>query len=512
MASLLEYAMRAPWCLDEAIATRLADLLERHERGEKLADAEIRLIVSGRNRKRAERDERERMDAAATEDPYDPGPDPYDSGCVRVIPVEGVMCRYASMINGTSQPTGTHTEAIIANLDKALADPRCSAILLDFDSPGGSSAGMDDLATAIRDAGTKKPVVAYAHDSMCSAAYWAASQAGQCFASAVSSVGSIGAYVIVKDTSAQAEKAGVKLHLVKAGETKGAGAPGLPVTAADLAVIQERVDGLLSVFVDQALVKGRKMDPAQARKLADGRVHTGSDALKLGLVDGIVGHRDLLKRMNNAYGRGGSPSASLKTAGPSGLGVHTMTFAELKISDPAGAAALEALVRAEITKTNEATIKIEAEKLSATMTAEALKAPANMEQIEAAIPAGVANRDTLILASLKAKHTTAQATAALSASLITANAELTAKNEELSKQLKSIGTNGQGVPALKFGGKVEDAKDFPSLCKSIMAADTRDVPAKDKRADAIEKAIRMNPEMHRAWVQAGGGKLDELAA
>lgn len=487
MAALLEYAMRSPWCLDEGVALRLMEILERHERGEKLPEAEIRMIVEARDARKA---------AADGEDKTKPGPDPYTVGNVRVIPVEGVMCRYANMINGVSQPEGTHTEAVISNIDAALADPLCTSILMVFDSPGGTTAGMDDLATAIRDANKTKPVVAYASDMMCSAAYWAASQSGQVFASSSSRVGSIGVYSIIRDTSAQYEKQGIKLHLVKAGATKGVGAPGLPVTAADLAVVQEGIDAALKVFVDQALVKGRGMELSAAMKLADGRVHQAQDAASLGLVDGVIGRRELLKRMNAQYGRGGSPSAFLTTAGQSGLESPMKTLAELKIADPDGAAKIEAEALAAASKDNPAKIEAAAKELAAKLAAESATVAATMEQIEAAIPAGTANRDAMILASLKAKHTPAQVMETLNAALITENAALSAKVAELDKTVKGLGPNGTGAPALKFTGSAAEVKDYPGLVRAIMA-DGKPL------GEALLTAQKQAPKLHEAWVAAG---------
>ena len=99
-------------------------------------------------------------------------------------------------------------------------------------------------------------------------------------------VGSIGTVSIIEDTSGEAEKAGIKVHVVSTGAYKGAGAPGTEITEAHLAYAQEMVDDLNSHFL-AAINVGRGGKIADLPAVADGRVHIAAKAWSAGLIDEI---------------------------------------------------------------------------------------------------------------------------------------------------------------------------------------------------------------------------------
>ncbi len=99
-------------------------------------------------------------------------------------------------------------------------------------------------------------------------------------------IGSIGTYAVVSDMSGMAEQAGVKVHVVRAGEFKGTGVPGTEVTDEQLSEVQRLIDSRNDFFL-RAVSAGRNMPIAQVRELADGRVHPAKEALSLNLIDSI---------------------------------------------------------------------------------------------------------------------------------------------------------------------------------------------------------------------------------
>lgn len=133
----------------------------------------------------------------------------------------------------------------------------------------------------------------YSHieDIGASAAYWGASAASEITANAAAIVGSIGTYAVVTDLSAAAENDGVKVHVVRAGEYKGAGVPGTEVTDEQLAEVQRLINSRNDFFL-RAVSSGRSLPIAQVRELADGRVHPAKDALNLRLIDRIASFDD----------------------------------------------------------------------------------------------------------------------------------------------------------------------------------------------------------------------------
>ena len=181
------------------------------------------------------------------------------------------------------------------SVEAAAGDPAVREILLRVESPGGTADGTDDLAEQVHRATKRKTVTAYADGLMASAAYYIASQATRVVASRSALVGSIGTYATLYDLSGMMAQKGIKVHVVKAGAHKAAGAPGTEIKPEDLLEVQRTVDGVNALFLS-AVRRGRPKMNLEA--VADGRVFLGREALALGLVDGVESWGDLLARLD----------------------------------------------------------------------------------------------------------------------------------------------------------------------------------------------------------------------
>lgn len=201
-------------------------------------------------------------------------------GGIAVVPVQDFMMK------GQSKYGGTSTVAVRRQLRAARADADVKGVLMFVDSPGGTVAGTQELGDDIRALAAAKPVWAQVDDLAASAALWASSQADKVFANRTAQLGSIGVFGVVRDTSKQAEMAGVKVHVLSTGKFKGAGVPGAPVTEEHLEEAQGMVDNLHEHFVS-ALASGRHLPRERVDSMADGRMFIAADAQKLGLIDGI---------------------------------------------------------------------------------------------------------------------------------------------------------------------------------------------------------------------------------
>lgn len=315
--SFIDYIMANHWAVDGRKGRQMLAVAQRHHVGVRLSRPEIAAIVSERDAVRGTNIE-QKLDATgaavAMDDDYGVSRPrsameisrPWDGalmhrptaekdrgyfiqdgpggGRVAVVPVEGVLCRYASMINDSSQPRGTSSEAVVRSLAAADADPGCSAIVMSIDSPGGTVAGIEEMCNAVNKC--KKQVVAHVAYMACSAAYWLASQAGAIVAAETALVGNIGVYTVLEDSSAQAAMDGVKVHVVKAGRYKAIGVDGAAVTEEQLSAVQDEINGVYKSFV-AAVSRGRKMPESVMEKLADGRAHGGRDAVSLRLADKV---------------------------------------------------------------------------------------------------------------------------------------------------------------------------------------------------------------------------------
>lgn len=214
---------------------------------------------------------------------YEVGPDG-----VAVVEIVG------HLIKGDSKWGGTNSVRTRQAIRKADADESVRGIILYVDSPGGTVAGTDELATAVRN--TAKPVHAYIDDLGASAAYWVASQAQRIAANPTGEIGSIGTLAVAEDTSGTAAMEGVKVHVISTGPYKGAFVDGAPITGEHLEYLGARVEDADSYF--QAAVKaGRGFDAAGLKAVSDGRVFGAKDAKRLGLIDGIESQEEARARL-----------------------------------------------------------------------------------------------------------------------------------------------------------------------------------------------------------------------
>jgi signal peptide peptidase SppA len=205
---------------------------------------------------------------------------------------------------------GTSTLDTKQILQTALADTEVQATLLIVDSPGGMVSGTGDLAEVI--SSSDKPVWVFISDQCASAAYWIASQADQVFCNATGSVGSIGVYCVLEDTSQLYQNAGVKVHLIKAGEFKGTGVDGVPISDSAIAQEQAEVDGIYDMFVN-AVANGRGLTTSKATELATGQMWLAKDARANGLIDGIASLEDTFNLLSSEINMNQIKAFSIKS-------------------------------------------------------------------------------------------------------------------------------------------------------------------------------------------------------
>lgn len=200
---------------------------------------------------------------------------------VAVIGVGGTLMKQQSSMGGTS------TIQLRRDIRTAASDPNVSGILLAIESPGGTVAGLMDLAADVNSARRKKPVWAGIADLGASAAYWLASQADAVYATSPTTlVGSIGTIMTVYDVSKAAEAEGVKPLVFATGPLKGAGTPGTEITQEQRDYFQGLIDDAQTHF-DAAVRKGRGLSAADLAKVRSGAVFPAAVAKELKLIDGI---------------------------------------------------------------------------------------------------------------------------------------------------------------------------------------------------------------------------------
>jgi signal peptide peptidase SppA len=215
---------------------------------------------------------------------------------VAIIPIRGMIRQRGGGLFGFLFG-GASTEGIGAAFRQALADDTVGAIVLDVDSPGGTTFGVPELAAEILAGRERKPVVAVASGYMASAAYWIASAAGEIVAAPSAMVGSIGVYYMHVDWSKELEAAGIKVTLIHAGKYKVEDSPHAPLADDARARLQAQVDEMYTMFVD-AVAAGRKTTPKAVREgYGEGAVLTAKEAKAAGLVDRIATLQQTIERL-----------------------------------------------------------------------------------------------------------------------------------------------------------------------------------------------------------------------
>lgn len=209
------------------------------------------------------------------------------TGNVAVIDVTGQI-HFGTGGSGLFREAGA-SEDIIEQVRSAAEDSKIKAVVLNINSPGGTPAASQAIAQEVRRLGAKKPVVAAMGDVAASGAYYVASQAKKIVANPSTLTGSIGVRMEVMYFYELMQRYGVASEQITSGPFKDMGSPFRPMRPDERAVIQGIIQDTYDQFVSD-VAKGRKaagvdLDVPKVRKLADGRVYTGNQALKVGLVD-----------------------------------------------------------------------------------------------------------------------------------------------------------------------------------------------------------------------------------
>ena len=174
-----------------------------------------------------------------------------------------------------------------------LGRSRARAVIVHIDSPGGTTAGSEQLYDALRELQSRKPMVVVVDGLAASGAYIAALSADHIIANETSLVGSIGVLFQYPNFTDVLKTIGIKVEEVKSSPLKAAPNGFEPTSPEARAAIEAIVLDSYAWFKD--LVQNRrKMDSSQLTRVADGRVFTGRQAVGLKLVDGLGNEKTAL--------------------------------------------------------------------------------------------------------------------------------------------------------------------------------------------------------------------------
>jgi protease-4 len=174
-------------------------------------------------------------------------------------------------------------------------------VILNIDSPGGTTAGAEALYLALRSLAEKKPVVAVFGTAATSAAYLAGIAADHIVARGNSITGSVGVILQYAEFSEMLNKLGIRVEEVRSGPLKAVPSPFTPPNPDSRALVEELITESREWFVN-IVTERRKIDPANIEQIRTGRIYTGRQAIKIGLIDEIGDEETALKYLREKRG------------------------------------------------------------------------------------------------------------------------------------------------------------------------------------------------------------------
>ncbi|MDR3580981.1 MAG: signal peptide peptidase SppA [Oryzomonas sp.] len=227
----------------------------------------------------------------------------------------------ARMILGTAETKLTAKEGIglvevrgmildskdtIRQLRYFLKQDGVKAVVLRVDSPGGVVAPSQEIYDEVRKFAAKKKIIVSMGSLAASGGYYISAPATLIYANPGTITASIGVILKLSNIEALMDKIGIKSYTLKTGKFKDSGSPLRELSKEDRAMLQAVIDNTHEQFV-RAVAAGRKLPVEEVRKIADGRILSGEQALGMKLVDRLGTLQDAIEEAGRLVGIKGEP-------------------------------------------------------------------------------------------------------------------------------------------------------------------------------------------------------------
>lgn len=185
-------------------------------------------------------------------------------------------------------------------------EERVKAVVLRIDSPGGVVGPSQEIHAAVKALAREKKVVVSMGSVAASGGYYVAVPATLIYANPGTITGSIGVLMKFSNLEALMDKVGMKAFTIKTGKFKDVGSPARSMTPEERDMLQGVIDSTHIQFV-KAVAEGRKLPFEEVKRIADGRIFSGEQALALKLVDRLGTLQDAVAEAGRLAGIEGEP-------------------------------------------------------------------------------------------------------------------------------------------------------------------------------------------------------------
>ncbi|NER20590.1 MAG: signal peptide peptidase SppA [Symploca sp. SIO1C2] len=207
---------------------------------------------------------------------------PYSENKIALVYAEG------SIVGGQGGSQQVGSESLSKQLRRLRLDKDVKAVVLRVNSPGGSATASEIIQREVVLTREQKPVIISMGDIAASGGYWIATYGDRIFAEPTTITGSIGVFGLLLNIQEIANDNGITWDVVKTSRFADSQTITRPKTEQELAIYQKSVDQIYNQFLNK-VAESRKMTRQKVEEIAQGRVWSGVEAKKLGLVDEIGG-------------------------------------------------------------------------------------------------------------------------------------------------------------------------------------------------------------------------------
>ncbi|HEX9008774.1 MAG TPA: signal peptide peptidase SppA [Holophagaceae bacterium] len=199
-----------------------------------------------------------------------------------------VLVAEGEIVDGEGKANQIGGDSLSRELRRLRLDDKVKAVVLRVNSPGGSAAASELIQREVILTRKVKPVVVSMGHLAASGGYWISTYGDRIFAEPGTITGSIGVFGMLPNVKQLANDHGITWDSVQTARLANPMTLTRPKTDVELARIQGIVDHIYDQFISK-VADSRKMKKEAVQEIAQGRVWSGQEALKLGLVDEIGG-------------------------------------------------------------------------------------------------------------------------------------------------------------------------------------------------------------------------------